>query len=124
MNRIFSAKKNQTSNPGQKFFRLSKQIESSLKVNQDFYSMNRVFHTNVSQLLRDVIRTLASEEIEETEDKDKNTEQKTPKLDFKIWKLPSLRENLELLSATHFGPLNRKRGLYLEYHRSCGPHEE
>ena len=79
--------------------------------------MNHVFQTNVTLLLREIIRSLASEEIEESEDTEETEDEdkkklKTPKLDFKIWKLPThIGGYLTLISAKHFGPLNRKGGI-------------
>lgn len=99
-NRLYKiAKYNHTKDlPIMKFHRHVKKIECALTVNRNFCQNNADFGNNVSDLLRELIRFLAAEEVQNIKVK--------INLDLKIWKIPNKRKLGKLVSAKYLTPIH------------------
>jgi len=94
LNRI--AKLNQTRDlPEMKYHRWTKRIECDMKVHENFCAIDGGFGNNISDLLRDLLRFLAAEQLDEVK----------RQLELKIWKIPNVQKPRKLMSAKYLSPL-------------------
>ena len=80
-----------------KYHRWTKRIECDMKVHENFCAIDGGFGNNISDLLRDLLRFLAAEQLDKVK----------RQLELKIWKIPNVQKPRKLMSAKYLSPLYR-----------------